>query len=140
MAATLHQHGHDHDRSGFHDHSHGSSDQPHGSHSHGHGFFSKLRKKLNQSREGEYNKDSMEDASKAICEGGEFQQGLHRPYTIESHHEYHSHKHQKEEEPTPPYHERENINVRAAFIHVIGDLLQSLGVMVAAMVIYFKVN
>ncbi|KAF5283402.1 hypothetical protein FQA39_LY04778 [Lamprigera yunnana] len=32
----------------------------------------------------------------------------------------------------------ENINVRAAFIHVIGDFLQSFGVFVAALVIYFK--
>jgi len=31
-----------------------------------------------------------------------------------------------------------NVNVRAAFIHVIGDLLQSLGVLCAAFVIYFK--
>lgn len=31
-----------------------------------------------------------------------------------------------------------NINVRAAFIHVIGDFIQSLGVLVAAFVIYFK--
>ncbi|XP_045497023.1 zinc transporter 2-like isoform X1 [Colias croceus] len=36
-------------------------------------------------------------------------------------------------------HERgENINVRAAFIHVLGDFLQSFGVFVAAIVIYFK--
>jgi len=34
--------------------------------------------------------------------------------------------------------EKENINVRAAFIHVIGDFLQSLGVFIAAVVIYFK--
>ncbi|KAG8431513.1 hypothetical protein GDO86_018466 [Hymenochirus boettgeri] len=33
---------------------------------------------------------------------------------------------------------RGNTSVRAAFIHVIGDLLQSIGVMVAAIVIYFK--
>ncbi|CAG9828646.1 unnamed protein product [Diabrotica balteata] len=32
----------------------------------------------------------------------------------------------------------ENINVRAAFIHVLGDFLQSFGVFVAAIVIYFK--
>lgn len=32
-----------------------------------------------------------------------------------------------------------NINIRAAFVHVIGDLLQSVGVLVAAFVIYFKV-
>jgi len=33
---------------------------------------------------------------------------------------------------------KENINVKAAFIHVIGDFLQSLGVFTAALVIYFK--
>ncbi|XP_046614223.1 zinc transporter 2-like isoform X1 [Neodiprion virginianus] len=31
-----------------------------------------------------------------------------------------------------------NINVRAALIHVIGDFIQSLGVFIAAIVIYFK--
>ena len=34
--------------------------------------------------------------------------------------------------------EKENINVKAAFIHVIGDFLQSVGVFIAAVVIYFK--
>ncbi|XP_003227423.2 proton-coupled zinc antiporter SLC30A2 [Anolis carolinensis] len=33
---------------------------------------------------------------------------------------------------------RQNTSVRAAFIHVVGDLLQSIGVLVAAYVIYFK--
>lgn len=33
-----------------------------------------------------------------------------------------------------------NTSVRAAFIHVVGDLLQSVGVMVAATVIYFRVS
>jgi zinc transporter 2 len=33
-----------------------------------------------------------------------------------------------------------NINVRAAFIHVIGDIIQSVGVLVAALIIKFKVS
>ena len=33
-----------------------------------------------------------------------------------------------------------NINVRAAFIHVIGDLIQSVGILIAAFIIYFKVR
>ena len=33
----------------------------------------------------------------------------------------------------------ENINVRAAFIHVIGDLIQSIGVVIAGYIIWFKV-
>lgn len=35
-------------------------------------------------------------------------------------------------------HPEENINVRAAFIHVLSDFVQSLGVFIAALVIYFK--
>lgn len=33
-----------------------------------------------------------------------------------------------------------NTSVQAAFIHVVGDLLQSVGVMVAATIIYFRVS
>lgn len=35
-------------------------------------------------------------------------------------------------------HQAENINVRAAMIHVIGDIIQSVGVFVAALIIYFN--
>lgn len=34
----------------------------------------------------------------------------------------------------------QNINVRAAFIHVIGDFFQSLGVLIAAYIIYYHVS
>ena len=33
---------------------------------------------------------------------------------------------------------RRNINIRAAFIHIIGDLIQSIGVLIASLIIYFK--
>ena len=35
---------------------------------------------------------------------------------------------------------RKDLNVRAAFIHVLGDLVQSVGVFLAALMIYFKVK
>lgn len=35
-------------------------------------------------------------------------------------------------------HDTKNINVRAALIHVLGDLLQSIGVFCAALIIYFN--
>ena len=44
------------------------------------------------------------------------------------------------EEHSIAHKEKTNINVRAAFIHVIGDFLQSLGVLVAALIIYYKVS
>lgn len=34
--------------------------------------------------------------------------------------------------------EGESINIRAAFIHVLGDLIQSMGVFVAALLIHFR--
>lgn len=34
--------------------------------------------------------------------------------------------------------EKENVNVRAAIIHLLGDLIQAVGVFVAAMIIYFR--
>uniref|UniRef100_A0A8C9QDQ5 Solute carrier family 30 member 2 n=1 Tax=Spermophilus dauricus TaxID=99837 RepID=A0A8C9QDQ5_SPEDA len=48
----------------------------------------------------------------------------------------HSHSHGHSHEDTSQ--QQENPSVRAAFIHVIGDFLQSLGVLVAAFILYFK--
>lgn len=49
----------------------------------------------------------------------------------------HGHSHAGGEEGHGHAAPKENINVSAAFIHVVGDFLQSLGVLVAAIVIYF---
>jgi Co/Zn/Cd efflux system component len=58
-------------------------------------------------------------------------------------HGSHGHSHRKRTiSATPSVKEQatdENVNVRAAFIHVIGDLLQSLGVFIAALIIKIKV-
>ena len=137
MAATLHQHGHDH---GGKEHGHS-----HGSHGHSHSLLSKVKKKITSvkftSTSGaEFTKDPVGDASQAICEGGEFKHGLHKPYTTDKLHGHHSHEHSNQQDTSTVEHEKENINVRAAFIHVIGDLLQSVGVMIAAFVIYFRVS
>ena len=32
---------------------------------------------------------------------------------------------------------KENMNIRAAIIHLIGDIIQSIGVVIAAVIIYF---
>ncbi|XP_054156572.1 proton-coupled zinc antiporter SLC30A2-like [Oppia nitens] len=55
----------------------------------------------------------------------------------------HHHHHEKDgshddDDVENSHKKRQNINVRAAFIHVIGDFFQSLGVLVAALIIYFK--
>ena len=58
----------------------------------------------------------------------------------------HSHSNNKEESirrisrsNSLRHSEKQNINVRAAFIHVLGDIVQSVGVLIAAYIIKFKV-
>ncbi|KAI6210143.1 Zinc transporter 2 [Aphelenchoides besseyi] len=43
-----------------------------------------------------------------------------------------------EEQPTENGHSDININVRAAFIHVLGDMIQSVGVLIAALIILWN--
>lgn len=49
----------------------------------------------------------------------------------------HGHSHASKEESHSQA-KQTNMNIRAAIIHVIGDLVQSIGVFIAALVIYFK--
>lgn len=50
-------------------------------------------------------------------------------------HSHHGHSHHGHSHSLM---EGESINIRAAFIHVIGDLIQSVGVFIAAVLIYFR--
>lgn len=67
----------------------------------------------------------------------------------QTHPQTHSHHHNPETKRQPDNHhsihhdnadgtEHDNVNVRAAFVHVLGDCLQSLGVMVAAAIIWAR--
>lgn len=46
-------------------------------------------------------------------------------------HSHHHHHHSHNE-----HHLSSNLNVRAAFIHIIGDIIQAVGVLIAALIIY----
>ncbi|RWS20711.1 Zinc transporter 2-like protein, partial [Leptotrombidium deliense] len=52
----------------------------------------------------------------------------------------HGHSHGSDEEKQQQLHQNKetNINVKAAFIHILGDLLQNIGVLVASVIIYFR--
>ncbi|XP_069673907.1 proton-coupled zinc antiporter SLC30A2-like isoform X2 [Periplaneta americana] len=59
--------------------------------------------------------------------------------TLHQHGHSHGASHDSEEGHGNHQHgEKQNINVRAAYIHVLGDFIQSFGVFVAALIIYFK--
>eukprot|EP00347_Sterkiella_histriomuscorum_P016268 403353843 len=113
--------GHDHD----HGHSHGDHDHHHGhKHDHGHDHkdhshdhkHSSAKKKLS------YGVDNHELAESLID----------KEHQHHDHHHDHDHKHEQKGE------KRMNINVTSAYLHVLGDLLMSVGVIIAAVIIYFK--
>lgn len=60
--------------------------------------------------------------------------------TLHQHGHSHSSSHNRAESQIESHSPRQNINVRAAFIHVLGDFIQSFGVFIAALVIFFKVR
>jgi Co/Zn/Cd efflux system component len=81
-----------------------------------------------QSQDDEISKDNskhlLDDTEKLVEYGSISNANVH---DVEKNDHGHSHK-------------EKNINVRAAFIHVLGDLVQSLGVLIAAVIIWFKVT
>lgn len=106
-----HSHGHDHSHGHGHSHSHDHND----SHSHSHSH-------------NDENPDShKEEEKKTLLED-------------------HSHSYDEESQtPTiPPQNNlssikvSENANIRAAMIHILGDLLQSVGVIIASLIIYLN--
>lgn len=98
----------------LHQHGHGHGDESeklvHGSHTHSHSHKSNHTHSHSHKSKDTY--DSINDGEQTM-----------KKATTHVNHGSHSH---------------DNINVRAAFIHVLGDLIQSVGVLVAAIIIFIK--
>lgn len=108
------EHEHDHDH-GHHQHEHAHSHDHHHhhhDHSHGHGHS------INQDKAKKKIKDA--EVKQTLLENEEGHQA--------EHHHHHDHEHE---------HSPSNINVDAAYLHVLGDMLMSVGVIIAAVMIYF---
>ncbi|KAI8767173.1 zinc transporter 2, partial [Biomphalaria glabrata] len=141
-------HGHSH---GGHGHSHGGHGHSHGGHGHSHNGSDHLHDRQTQghnshrqSYEDHIHKDLLDvpsqvDHSPSVGDfdyhqfhsDSDFESSGHQLTNVNS-------EASEEEEDLPPKHK--NINVRAAFIHVVGDIIQSLGVLVAALIIKFVEN
>ncbi|XP_041757815.2 zinc transporter 8-like [Coregonus clupeaformis] len=119
MAFTLHQSGHGHSHGGLssgHGHSHGNNDKGNHGHSHAVGDGHGHSHKSNHSH-GNGNQENHSHGNGNVEEHGGVEVQLHelagsRPQA--------------------------NASVRAAFVHVVGDLLQSISVLVSAIIIFFK--
>ncbi|KAE8722089.1 Metal tolerance protein 1 [Hibiscus syriacus] len=110
-----------------HDHGHG-----HGDHSHG------VSITTNHHHEGhstvEHHHHHPEEHSKT-------KHRHHHGETEHTDHEGHRHVHKEQSEPLldkPKKKKRMNINVQGAYLHVLGDSIQSIGVMIGGEFIWFK--
>lgn len=97
-----------------HGHDHGHD------HGHGHGHDHKHDHKDHKHDHKDHDHDHKHD------------HGDEEGHTHDHDHGDHSHEHEEVEEK-----ERRNINLDAAFLHALGDMFLSLGVVVASLVIYF---
>jgi len=110
-------HGHSHDKGGDHGHSHDEGD-------HGHSHEKKKEKHGHSHDEGDHghshddddhgHSHGKDDHGHASGSDSENMDGIDDDVSAEE----------------------ENVNIRAAFIHVLGDLIQSVGIVIAAILIY----
>ncbi|XP_021949217.1 zinc transporter 2 isoform X2 [Folsomia candida] len=120
MGCTLHQHGHGHSHGG----GSGGGGHTHG-HSHGPAVLPADQKSA-EVKNNSYVPGSVEDLERAEEQASHASSGEHDESSCSSN------------STQVSISKQQNINVRAAYIHVIGDFLQSVGVFAAALTIYFQ--
>lgn len=137
-----HGHDHSHNKSSHHDHSHGHHRQEHegecsghdhsshghthkeektiSGHDHSHGHAHKEEKSSGHSHG--HGHEHHETESTALIPKDEGCHGGHD----------HGHQHHKKKKP------KRNVNLHAAYLHVLGDLALSVAVLIAGLIIWFK--
>jgi zinc transporter 2 len=135
--------GHDHDHDHDHDHGHGEQ-----GHTHTHGDEQDLLIETVDPTELQLD-GPMINASTRVTEvqnsivvnpdPKKLIKGFGKPAVDqEAEHKHdHGHSHGHDHGHSHGHKEEENINIRAAVVHVIGDMIQSIGVIIAALIIHF---
>lgn len=126
-----HDHDHAHDHGHHHDHGHGHEHK----HDHGHGH--------------EHGHSCKHDHGKEIVQEHKHGAACNHTTSAEDSHEHkHSHSHGEEiasddelmtddqKKATEKQKKVRNLNVEAAYLHVLGDMLNSIGVIISATIIY----
>ena len=118
-----HDHGHSHGHGHAHDHSH--------SHSHGHAAIhdGEVKKNLLANEEG--HQAELNHSHSAHSHGS------HEHAAAHSHNHSHNHDHAHDHAHDHGPKNGGDVLIDAAFLHVLGDMLMSVGVIIAALIIYF---
>ncbi|KAI3727817.1 hypothetical protein L6452_16437 [Arctium lappa] len=115
-----HDHGHGHGHSHGHNHDHGHQEHDHGDHG----------------------EEDVEDVHIHGVSVTTHQHHHHGHAHGDDHHHGHEEQHQqpllKTYSAGEPKEKKRNINVQGAYLHVLGDSIQSIGVMIGAAVIWYK--
>lgn len=105
-----HGHGHDHGHHGHEDHDHGSEDD----HMHSHGV---TVTRYNRSEQGHHKHDGADPSAPLLNKSSDSSNKAEG-----------GHKNKKQQ----------NINIQGAYLHVLGDSIQSVGVMIGGALIWYK--
>jgi zinc transporter 2 len=123
-----HKHGHDHGHKHGHDHAHEHEHDHAHEHAHEHGHDHKHKEhkhKEHKHKEHKEHKDHKHKPNKKLA---------HSSHLLLKELMTSVRAGQVPEKPK----QHENVNVRAALLHVIGDLIQSIGVIIAAIIVYCR--
>ena len=133
----LGHHGHSHSGDGHgHGHSHGAKSKQHGhaheqhGHSHEHAHGGANHAEHAHSRTSSHSHKSARSYTLPITDNFEAPPSAQQVVVCD----------EPEADDALIENSSKNINIRAAAVHVIGDFIQSIGVLIAALIIYFKVN
>jgi solute carrier family 30 (zinc transporter), member 2 len=135
MAKALHGHGHGHGHEHEHGHSHG--------HNHGHSKSHLDREPHDHSHGHKHSHDHLRpskapgDHKPSRLSNKDLPCDKSMPEARESHSD-HSKSLVEPVREKPLEHSAESINIKAALIHVIGDFIQSIGVLISAILIYIN--
>lgn len=139
MGVILAYEGIDH---GMHNHSHGDDnhDHSHGDHGHSHNS-NKSVSKNNDNHDHEHDhehshENNIKDEAKTSLLK-DYNESKEHNHSHDGHgHSHDSHDH--EDHSKTQIKKEQNVNIRAALIHVIGDAIQNIGVIISGIIIYYN--
>jgi len=139
-----HQHEHVENHHASHDHENCDHKHEHENHDHEHDYcdhkHEHVQKEIHKNSEEKKHKHSHKSHEKKEL-GHKKHKHDKKKHGHDHNHEHHQddkhdqHHEHEEDDHGHHHHDHDNLNIRAAFIHVIGDLIQSVGVVLAAIFI-----
>ena len=125
-----HHHDHDHDDHHHHDHDHHNHEDDHHEEK-------ELKVISHDNCTGHKNEIELKDNQEGLLKSEEITSNTRKTNKHDSKKSIHSHHKHNHSNSHSHSNKNENINIRAAMIHIIGDAIQNIGVIISGATIYF---